>query len=250
MVVPSTTRHGRGEMVVLHPGRRNGAAGVAVRPIGWHAVGLPLVVGPTDVDEQERREVVRAVRAVDLHRVDQPSARGPGRGATAGPRPPAAGPAARPGLPTTAARRRGRGPRPGRRCRRAAPTPGRRRCRPAPTTPRPARPAAPRAPTRRPAPADRSPPAPAPVPGQVHVQAVAPGGHRDHARGGEQHRRGPLAGQHLLQDGQHPGDGTPASTRVRHAIRRHTPSAASSGPCPQTSPTITWTRPSAVRTAS
>lgn len=42
----------------------------------------------------------------------------------------------------------------------------------------------------------------------------------------------------------------PASTSVRQAMRMATPSAASSGPCPHTSPTTTCTEPSGVCTVS
>ena len=43
---------------------------------------------------------------------------------------------------------------------------------------------------------------------------------------------------------------TPASTSVRQPIRSETPSAASSGPCPLTSPTTAWIVPDGTCTAS
>ena len=44
--------------------------------------------------------------------------------------------------------------------------------------------------------------------------------------------------------------GRPASTSVRQATRRQTPSAASAGPRPQTSPIRACTQPSAASTTS
>ncbi len=43
---------------------------------------------------------------------------------------------------------------------------------------------------------------------------------------------------------------SPAKVNARQAMRSSTPSAASSGPCPQTSPIIACTVPSGVRTVS
>ena len=75
-------------------------------------------------------------------------------------------------------------------------------------------------------------------------RGAAVGRHRHHAHGGEHGVILPLVLEQLAEGGRISSAGRPASTSARHATRRQTPSAASAGPRPQTSPMSACTQPS------
>ena len=87
--------------------------------------------------------------------------------------------------------------------------------------------------------------------GQAEPGPAAVRGDVDRAERGEELLALPFVLQDLLQSAEQlRRRQSPANVNARQAMRSSTPSAASSGPWPQTSPIIAWTVPSGVRTVS